>query len=79
MNSEKLNVVGRAVPKVDGAELVTGRAKFTGDLRFPGMLYAVARRAGIPAGKIRSIDTSAALSLPGVKAVSYTHLTLPTN
>ncbi len=69
MKLEKLNVVGRAVAKVDGVELVTGRAKFAGDLRFPGMLYAVARRAGIPAGKIRSIDTSAALALPGIKAV----------
>lgn len=69
MNAEKLSVVGRNVAKVDGAELVTGRAKFAGDLRFPGMLYAVARRAGIPAGKIRSIDGSAVLALPGVKAV----------
>jgi CO/xanthine dehydrogenase Mo-binding subunit len=69
MKLEKLNVVGRGVAKVDGAELVTGRAKFAGDLRFPGMLYAVARRAGIPAGKIRSIDGSAALALPGIKAV----------
>jgi len=69
MNGQKLSVVGRGVPKVDGAELVTGRAKFAGDLRFPGMLYAVARRAGIPAGKIRGIDGSAALALPGVRAI----------
>ena len=51
MSGRKLKLVGQGVPKVDGAELVTGRAKFAGDLRFPGMLYAVARRAGIPAGK----------------------------
>jgi CO/xanthine dehydrogenase Mo-binding subunit len=69
MNGEKLKVVGRVVPKVDGVELVTGKAKFAGDLRFPGMLHAVARRAGIPAGKIRSIDGSAAFRSPGVRAV----------
>ena len=69
MSAEKLKLVGRGVVKVDGAELVTGRAKFAGDLRFPGMLYAVARRAGIPAGKIRGIDGSAVFALPGVRAV----------
>jgi len=69
MNGEKLKLVGRGVAKVDGAELVTGRAKFAGDLRFPGMLYAAARRAGVAAGKIRSIDGSAASVLPGVRAV----------
>jgi CO/xanthine dehydrogenase Mo-binding subunit len=69
MSTEKFSVVGRGVARVDGVELVTGRAKFAGDLRFPGMLYAAARRAGIPAGKIRGIDGSAALALPGVRAV----------
>jgi len=69
MSAENLRVVGRGIPKVDGLELVTGRARFTGDLKFPGMLYAYARRAGIPAGKIRSIDCSPALGLPGVRAV----------
>ena len=69
MSTENLRVVGRGIPKVDALELVTGRAKFAGDLKFPGMLYGYARRAGIPAGKIRSIDCSAALGLPGVSAV----------
>jgi xanthine dehydrogenase molybdenum-binding subunit len=69
MSREGLQVVGRSIPKVDGPELVSGRAKFTGDLKFPGMLYGVARRAGIPAGRIHSIDGSGALTVPGVKAV----------
>ena len=69
MSGKDFRVIGRGVAKVDGAELVTGKAKFAGDLRFPGMLHAVARRAGIPAGKIRSIDGSAALRSPGVRAV----------
>jgi CO/xanthine dehydrogenase Mo-binding subunit len=69
MSGEGFKVIGRGVAKVDGVELVTGKARFSGDLRFPGMLHAVARRAGIPAGKIRSIDGSAALTVPGVRAV----------
>jgi CO/xanthine dehydrogenase Mo-binding subunit len=69
MSGEKLSVVGRPVRKVDGLELVTGRARFAGDLRFPGMLYGYARRAGLPAGRIRSIDPSRALQIPGVAAV----------
>ena len=69
MSAEKLHVVGRRVRKVDGLELVTGRARFAGDLKFPGMLYGCARRAGVPAGRIRRVDTAAALALPGVAAV----------
>ncbi len=69
MSAEKLHVVGRRVRKVDGLELVTGRARFTADLKFPGMLYGCARRAGVPAGRFRRVDTAAALALPGVAAV----------
>ena len=69
MSTENLRVVGRGIPKIDGPELVTGRARFAGDLKFPGMLYGYARRAGIPAGKILSIDCSAAVDVAGVRAV----------
>jgi CO/xanthine dehydrogenase Mo-binding subunit len=69
MSEEKLSVIGRPAPKVDGPELVTGRARFTADYKFPGMLYGYARRAAMPAGRIRSIDTAEALRVPGVAAV----------
>ncbi|RKX81903.1 MAG: hypothetical protein DRP57_11060, partial [Spirochaetes bacterium] len=69
MNNHSFNVIGKPVRKVDGVELVTGKAKFSGDLRFPGMLYGYAVRAGIAAGKIRSVDSEAALRVSGVKAV----------
>ncbi|OHD76322.1 MAG: hypothetical protein A2V99_18380 [Spirochaetes bacterium RBG_16_67_19] len=62
-------VVGARVRKVDGRELVTGQARFAADLRFPGLLYASARRAGVPAGKLVEVDPSPALRLPGVVAV----------
>ena len=69
-----MNVIGKKIRKVDGLELVTGRAKFAGDYKFPGMVYGSVKRAGVPAGRITTIDTEAAKLLPGVVAVSYTHL-----
>ena len=69
MSAEKLSVVGARVRKVDGYELVTGQARFAADLRFPGLLYGYARRAGVPAGKLREVDPSPALAVPGVAAV----------
>lgn len=69
MTANQLTIVGRPVRKVDGAELVTGRAQFAGDLRFPGMLHGYARRAEIPAGYIKSVDITPALRIPGVVTV----------
>ena len=61
-----MNVIGKKVRKVDGQELITGRAKFAGDYRFPGMVYGSVKRAGVPAGRITKIDADAARQLPGV-------------
>jgi CO/xanthine dehydrogenase Mo-binding subunit len=69
VSAEKLRVVGTRVRKVDGRELVTGQARFAADLRFPGMLYGCARRAGVPAGRLVEVDPGPALALPGVAAV----------
>jgi len=62
-------IIGKSVSKVDGVELVTGKAKFTADIKFPNMLYGYVRRAKIAAGKIKKIDFSPALSIPGVITV----------
>jgi CO/xanthine dehydrogenase Mo-binding subunit len=69
MSEEKLTVVGTRVRKVDAYELVTGKAKFAGDMRFPGMVHGFAARSRIPAGVIRHIGTDAARRQPGVLAV----------
>jgi len=50
-------------------ERVTGQAKYTNDLKLPGMLYARVLRSPHPHARIRRIDTSAASRLPGVQAV----------
>lgn len=62
-------VVGQRVPRIDGPEKVTGRARYTVDLVVPGMLHGAVLRSPIPHGRIRAIDASRAEALPGVVAV----------
>jgi CO/xanthine dehydrogenase Mo-binding subunit len=69
MSGAELRVVGRRVRKVDGHELVTGRAGFTGDMKFPGMVYGCAARSREPAGRILKADASAALVMEDVVLV----------
>src|SRR5499425_890569 len=64
-----MKVVGHATPRIDAAERVTGRAKYTGDVHLPGMLYARVLRSPHPHARIKSIDVSKAEAMPGVKAV----------
>jgi putative selenate reductase molybdopterin-binding subunit len=64
-----LNVVGHDTTRIDAAERTTGKATYTGDVMLPGMLYARVLRSPHPHARIRRIDASKALALPGVKAV----------
>src|SRR5690349_8294585 len=61
--------VGRHAPRIDGIEKVTGAARFTADLTFPGLLEAKVLRSPLPHAKIEFIDTRGAEALPGVIAV----------
>jgi len=65
----KPNIFGTRVPCVDAYEKVTGKAEFAGDWFFPDMLFGKVLRASVAHAKIKSIDTSKAAALPGVKAV----------
>ena len=62
-------VVGRKAVRPDAADKVTGRAVFTDDLAFEGMLFARVKRAMTPHGILRQVDVSAARAYPGVVAV----------
>src|SRR5512136_8106 len=61
--------VGHTHLRPDAVEKVTGKAIFTDDLVFDGMLYAKVRRALIPHGFLKKLDISKAKALPGVVAV----------
>ncbi|MGH7825877.1 MAG: xanthine dehydrogenase family protein molybdopterin-binding subunit [Candidatus Binatia bacterium] len=69
MAKQAFKYVGQSVPRVDGIEKVTGKAKFLGDLAVPGMLQGKILRSSYPHAKILSIDTSRAEALEGVVAV----------
>src|SRR5574342_356811 len=68
-NESRLRAVKGRHPRLEAPQKVTGRAKYTYDVRLPGMLWAKMVRAPIPGGKIVRIDTAKAEQLPGVKAV----------
>ena len=61
--------VGHTYLRPDAMEKVNGKAIYTDDLQFDGMLYAKVRRAMIPHGFLKSLDISKAKALPGVLAV----------
>ena len=62
-------VVGTRPVRPDGIDKVTGRARFGADMSMPGMLVGWVLRSPHAHARIRSIDTSKAEALPGVKAV----------
>ena len=61
-------VVGKSVKRIDGPDKVSGKAKYTFDIKRPGMVYARAVRSPYPRAKIVSIDFSAAQRVPGFKS-----------
>src|SRR5882672_7887343 len=63
--------IGRDTVRVDGALKVSGRAQYTSDFHFPGMLYAVPVGATIANGKLTKLDTAAAEKMPGVRAILH--------
>lgn len=64
-------VIGRGLPRVDGPLKVSGRAGYTADFRFPGMVYVVPVGSTVANGRIASLDTSAAERMPGVRLVLH--------
>jgi xanthine dehydrogenase YagR molybdenum-binding subunit len=62
-------LIGTKVPRVDGPDKATGHAKYSYDINRPGILHALILRSPYAHAKIKSIDTSAAEKMPGVKAV----------
>lgn len=64
-----LKWVGTRPIRPDGVDKVTGRAKFGADLHLPGMLTGLVLRSPHPHARIKSLDVSQAIALPGVKSV----------
>lgn len=67
---EKYDVIGkRGVLRNDGIEKATGAARYTIDIQLPGMLIGRFLTSPYPHASIRSMDTSEAEKLPGVRCI----------
>ena len=69
LSTEEYSVVGTRPIRHDGPDKVMGRARYAADIHLPGMLHGKILRSPHAHARIRSIDPSRALALPGVKAV----------
>src|SRR2546430_6200336 len=61
--------IGQRTIRPDGMDKVTGRAQFAADTTMPGQIWGKVLRSPHPHARIKSVDTSKAEALPGVKAV----------
>jgi len=61
--------VGSRVARVEDARLLLGRGAFVADVVRPGMLHVCFVRSDLARARLRGVDASAALALPGVHAV----------
>lgn len=66
--NQKLQQVGKSLPRIDGADKVSGRAHYTSDVSRPGLLHGRVLRSPHPSARVHRIDVSEALKQPGVKA-----------
>jgi putative selenate reductase molybdopterin-binding subunit len=69
-------VIGQSIVKVDGEKLVRGLPVYTDDVHPPGLAFGKILRSPHAHARIRAIDASAALALPGVLCV-LTHADVP--
>ena len=65
----KHTVSGKPTLRIDAREKVTGEAKFAGDIRLPGMLYAAIVRPPAHGAKLKDVDISAAVKVGGAQFV----------
>lgn len=66
---DKFATVGKSKPRVDAADKVTGRAKFTADYDLENMLFGKILYSPLAHGIIKRIETKKAEAYPGVKLV----------
>jgi len=68
-NSSEFKIINKPFFRRDAVEKVTGEAKYAGDIRLPGMLYARVLRPPAHGATLKSVDTSAAEKMEGVQVV----------
>jgi isoquinoline 1-oxidoreductase len=71
---EEFNLIGKPINRTDAEDKVTGRAKYTGDIRIPGMVYAKILRPPSHGAGIKSFDSSAVDEVDGYEVVRDSEL-----
>ena len=61
--------IGRRMTRVEDDRLLRGKGRYVDDIELPGLLHAAFFRSPVAHGVIRTVDTSAARAMPGVRAV----------
>lgn len=61
-----ISTIGQPVPRVEGPDKLSGRARYTGDCAVPGMLFGAVLRSPYPHARILQVDVSRARQAPGV-------------
>ncbi|MEQ9716501.1 MAG: molybdopterin cofactor-binding domain-containing protein, partial [Candidatus Asgardarchaeum sp.] len=73
---KELKYIGKNIPLSEAYFKVTGKLKFTGDMKLDSMLHCKLLLSTVAHAKIKKIDISEALKFPGVVAI-YTYLNTP--
>src|SRR6201984_3614282 len=68
-DAEHRTLIGQRVARVDSPDKVSGKARYTYDVKRPGMLFGKMVRSPYAHARVVSIDISAAEKMPGVKAI----------
>ena len=66
---EQFRLIGKPLARLDTPGKVDGSAEFGIDVKLPGMLYAAIALSPVLGGKVDSVDSTAALALPGVRRI----------
>lgn len=64
-----MRMIGASVKRVEDPRILTGRGRYVDDIKLPGMLHAAYLRSPYAHARIKRMDVSKALALPGVVAV----------
>ena len=64
-----VSVAGKSATRRDLREKITGRARYTADIKLPGMLYGHVLRSPHPHANVLSVDVTQAAQVPGVQAI----------
>jgi xanthine dehydrogenase molybdenum-binding subunit len=66
---KQYKLIGKDYPTTDLYAKVTGKAKYAEDFRVDGMLFCKLLLSPVPHGRVKHLDVSKAIAMPGVKAI----------